>query len=69
MILDKARISKVKRVVLSGGVFQNKYLKENTVKLLSGNGFKVYTHSSVDTNDSGIPIGQVAIAHARALCA
>jgi len=63
MILDAARISKLKRVVLSGGVFQNRYLKDRTVKLLSANGFKVYTHSSVETNDSGIPIGQIAIAN------
>ena len=68
-VLDAARISKMKRVVLSGGVFQNRYLKDRTVKLLSGNDFNVYTHSSVDTNDSGIPVGQIAIAHARASCA
>ena len=65
MILSAVKISKMKRVVLSGGVFQNRYLKERTVALLSGDGFKVYTHSNVDTNDSGIPIGQIAIAHAR----
>jgi len=62
MILKIAKISKMKRVVLSGGVFQNRYLKESSMKLLKNNGFKVYAHSNVETNDSGIPIGQIAIA-------
>ena len=69
MILEKAGVSKLKNVVLSGGVFQNKYLKDRAVKLLNANGFKAYAHSKVNTNDSGIPIGQIAIANARLLCA
>jgi len=68
MVLGKARISKMKKVVLSGGVFQNRYLQSRTVKLLSEKGFEVYTHSNIETNDLGIPIGQIAIAHARSLC-
>ena len=59
----------MKKVVLSGGVFQNRYLKYIVMELLGKNGFKVYTHSSVETNDSGIPLGQIAIANARYLCA
>jgi hydrogenase maturation protein HypF len=69
MILDAAQISKIKNVVLTGGVFQNNYLKDKTIGLLSKNGFKVYTHSKIETNDNGIPIGQIAIAHSRGLCA
>ena len=65
MILAAAKISKMKRVVLSGGVFQNRYLKDRAMKLLSKNDFKVYAHSNVETNDSGIPLGQIAIANAR----
>jgi hydrogenase maturation protein HypF len=65
MILKAARRSKMKRIVLSGGVFQNRYLINRAVKLLNKNNFKVYTHCDVQTNDSGIPIGQVAIANAR----
>ncbi|MBD3280146.1 carbamoyltransferase HypF, partial [Candidatus Dojkabacteria bacterium] len=45
---------KVDKVVLSGGVFLNKYLVENTYDILTKNGFKVYTHSQVPTNDGGI---------------
>ena len=64
-ILAAAKISKMKRVILSGGVFQNRYLKDRVVKLLSKNDFEVYEHSNVETNDSGIPLGQIAIANAR----
>jgi hydrogenase maturation protein HypF len=69
MILFAAKRSKMKRVVLSGGVFQNRYLKDRVVKLLNKNGFKAYIHSKIETNDSGIPLGQIAIANARAVCA
>jgi len=66
MILSAARKAKIKKVVLSGGVFQNRYLVDRAVKLLSENDFKVYTHLNVETNDLGVPIGQIAIAHTRA---
>ena len=56
---------KANKVVLSGGVFQNKFLTARASALLKRSGFNVYTHSGVSTNDSGIPIGQVAIAGAR----
>jgi hydrogenase maturation protein HypF len=68
MILSVANKAKIKKVVLSGGVFQNSYLKDRAMKLLSENDFKVYAHSNVETNDSGIPLGQIAIANVRALC-
>jgi len=65
MILNVARKAGMKKVVLSGGVFQNKYLAERTADLLNDNNFKVYPHRNVQTNDSGIPIGQIAIANSR----
>jgi hydrogenase maturation protein HypF len=68
MILNTAKRVKIKKVVLSGGVFQNRYLVSRTLRLLNENNFKVYTHLNVETNDSGIPIGQIAIANARAKC-
>ena len=68
MILSAAKRSKMKNVLLSGGVFQNRYLKDRAIRLLSSNDFKVYTHSNIETNDSGIPIGQVSIANARFAC-
>lgn len=50
------------KVVLSGGTFQNKYLMENVENELLSNGFEVYSHSKVPTNDAGIAIGQLVIA-------
>ena len=59
----------IDKVALSGGVFQNMYLKKKALSLLNKNGFDAYTQSAVNTNDYGIPIGQVAIAEARKICA
>jgi hydrogenase maturation protein HypF len=56
---------KLKRVVLSGGVFQNLLLLRQTVGLLRSSGFEVFTHARVPTNDGGISLGQASIANAR----
>jgi hydrogenase maturation protein HypF len=50
------------RVILSGGVFQNKYLLEKSVALLNRNKFKVYSNNLVPANDGGISLGQLVIA-------
>jgi hydrogenase maturation protein HypF len=55
----------INKVVLSGGVFQNKYLREGIVILLKENNFEVYTHAAVPTNDGGIALGQLAVASKR----
>jgi hydrogenase maturation protein HypF len=55
---------KLNRVALSGGVFQNLFLLRAATKLLRGDGFEVFTHSRVPTNDGGISLGQAAIANA-----
>ena len=60
--------SGLRKVVLSGGVFQNRYLVKKTALLLNKNSFDVYIHSGINTNDYGIPIGQLAIANARGRC-
>jgi hydrogenase maturation protein HypF len=52
------------RVALSGGVFQNMRLLDRTFDLLERNGFKVFTHHRVPTNDGGIALGQAIIASA-----
>lgn len=52
----------LKTVVLSGGVFQNMLLLQQTVDLLENSGFRVYTHSKVPPNDGGICLGQAAMA-------
>ncbi|MDD5338535.1 MAG: carbamoyltransferase HypF [Dehalococcoidales bacterium] len=55
----------LKRVALSGGVFQNRLLLRKTTALLESAGFEVYTHRQVPCNDGGISLGQVAIANAN----
>lgn len=52
-------------VVLSGGVFQNRFLLHGITSLLESNGFSVYTHHQVSTNDEGVALGQLAIARHR----
>jgi hydrogenase maturation protein HypF len=55
----------INRVVLSGGVFQNKYLLTGTIGLLRKSNFEVYSHISVPANDGGIALGQLAVASKR----
>lgn len=50
------------RVVLSGGVFQNKLLSEGIFALLTGKDFQVFTHRLVPPNDGGLALGQAIIA-------
>lgn len=52
-------------VVLSGGVFQNRFLLHGVTTLLENDGFTVYTHHQVSANDEGISLGQLAIAGCR----
>jgi [NiFe] hydrogenase maturation protein HypF len=61
-IRDKTGINKV---VLSGGVFQNRYLSEGIMDLLLKNKFEVYSHSIVPANDGGLALGQLAVASKR----
>ena len=53
----------LERVVLSGGVFQNRMLLRKTVPLLEAAGLIVYTHRQVPTNDGGVSLGQAVIAN------
>lgn len=52
----------INKVVLSGGVFQNKYLLEKSIQSLSVNNFEVYTNHLVPPNDGGIALGQLIVA-------
>jgi len=58
--------SRLNRVVLSGGVFQNSILLTGLIKSLEGKNFEVYTHYKVPTNDGGISLGQAFVAAAIA---
>jgi hydrogenase maturation protein HypF len=57
--------SGIQKVVLSGGVWQNITLLRRTLSLLRNEGFEVYIHREVPTNDGGLSLGQAAIASAR----
>ena len=54
----------INKVVLSGGTFQNKYLLGLSEILLKKEGFEVFAHEKVPSNDGGIALGQMAIAAA-----
>ena len=53
------------RVILSGGVFQNRLLSEMIYTALVNKGLQVFTHRLVPPNDGGIALGQAAIAGRR----
>lgn len=51
-------------VALSGGVWQNVYLLNKTIKMLTENDFTVLRHRGVPPNDGGVSLGQLAVAAA-----
>ena len=53
----------IKRVVLSGGVFQNNIILNKSFRILHEKGFDVFTNFQVPVNDGGISLGQAYIAH------
>ncbi len=55
----------INEVALSGGVWQNITLLRRTLSLLQKDGFVVYIHHQVPTNDGGLSLGQAAIAASR----
>ncbi|MCB0103569.1 MAG: carbamoyltransferase HypF [Anaerolineales bacterium] len=55
----------LRKVILSGGVWQNLTLLRRTLSLLREDGFEVYIHREVPTNDGGLSLGQAAIAAFR----
>ncbi len=55
--------SGIKKAVLSGGVFQNKYLLENLEnKFRKYQKIELFTHKAIPAGDGGIALGQLAIA-------
>ncbi len=66
IIVTVAQRVQLRRVLLSGGCFQNKYLSERTISRLRSSGFLPYWHHQIPTNDGGIAVGQL-VAAARSL--
>lgn len=60
-----SRDTSLRNVVLSGGVWQNITLLRKTISLLSKDGFEIYIHREVPTNDGGLSLGQAYIAASR----
>jgi len=52
----------ISTVALSGGVWQNRVLLNNTIKLLLGYGLKPLLNKSLSPNDENISAGQAAVA-------
>ncbi|NTV91656.1 MAG: carbamoyltransferase HypF, partial [Clostridiales bacterium] len=58
----------LKRVVLSGGVFQNMRLLGKCLEKLEKSRFEVYIHRLVPANDGGLSLGQAVIAIEQLKC-
>lgn len=55
----------INKVVLSGGVFQNRLLSKLSEKFLTEKGFEVFMNEKTPANDGGISLGQAIIAIER----
>ncbi|MCL2817546.1 MAG: carbamoyltransferase HypF [Clostridiales bacterium] len=64
--LELRRRTAVNLVALSGGVWQNAYLLEQTMESLQKEGFTVLSNELVPANDGGLALGQAAVACALA---
>jgi hydrogenase maturation protein HypF len=64
--MEIARRTGLRKVVLSGGVWQNEWLLRGAHETLEQSGFQVHTHRLVPANDGGVALGQAAAAGWRA---
>lgn len=62
IIVDICRKTKINTVVLSGGVFMNKIIRDKTSRNLKRKGFDVFMQKGLNTTDEGIALGQIAFA-------
>ncbi len=63
--LEMMKLYNTKRVILTGGVFQNRYLLEKSEERLESAGFEVFSPHAIPANDAGIALGQLAVASRR----
>ncbi len=64
-LVRQARIQRLSRVVLAGGVLQNKLLVDILMPMLRDEGLQPYLPAIIPCNDAGIAVGQMAVASAR----
>jgi len=64
IITTAALIINEKKVILTGGCFQNMYLLNGAIDKLKEKNFNPYWHQRIPTNDGGISFGQAAYAAA-----
>ena len=57
-IVQVAQLVGQRRVVMTGGCFQNKFLLQRAVERLQQQGFRPYWHQRIPPNDGGIALGQ-----------
>ena len=58
-IVSLARIASREKVLITGGVMQNKLLADNAISLLKEAGFTPFWHQHIPPNDGGIAVGQI----------
>jgi len=63
--LKARRKTGLNKIILSGGVFQNRIIADKSLGLLSKEGFRVFMHKKISCNDSGISLGQMAVGNFR----
>jgi len=56
---------KINKVVLSGGVFQNSFLLNQTLNRLKKQNFAIFLHKKIPPNDACISLGQAVIGNTR----
>jgi hydrogenase maturation protein HypF len=59
MIIRVARAVGERKVVLTGGCFQNHFLTSRAIRRLKEEGFQPYWHQRIPPNDGGIALGQI----------
>ncbi len=59
--VDVAKKVGIKKVVLTGGCFQNKVVSEHLIARLIDEGFNPHWHQLIPPNDGGISLGQVIV--------
>jgi hydrogenase maturation protein HypF len=62
-VLDEER-RLTRRIILSGGVMQNRWLMDELVRRFEAEDFDVYLQAKVPSNDGGLSLGQAAVAAA-----